>query len=47
MEPNKARGRVVRQYVRGERFEPQGFGMFHGMKEKVGRSKGGQCTRSK
>ena len=44
MEPNKARGRVMRQDVRGKRFEPKGLGMFHGMKEKVRRSKGRQCT---
>ena len=40
MEPNKARGRVMRQYVRGEGFKPEGFGVFHGMKEKVRRIKG-------
>ena len=44
MKPNKARGRVMGQDVRGKRFEPEGLGMFHGMKEEVRRCKGGQGT---
>ena len=44
MKPNKARGRVMGQDVRGKRFEPEGLGMFHGMKEKVRRREGRQGT---
>ena len=44
MKPNKARGRVMGQDVRGKRLEPEGLGVFHGMKEEVRRCEGGQGT---
>ena len=44
MKPNKASSRVMGQNIRGKRFEPEGLGMFHSMKEEVRRCKGGQGT---
>ena len=44
MKPNKARGRVMGQDIRGKRLEPEGLGVFHGMEEEVRRCEGGQGT---